>query len=251
MAILKIDDVTKDFKGLRALDSVNFEVHNNEIVGLVGPNGSGKTTLINIISGFLQPTEGNIVFKGETIAGLRPHEIVHRGIARTFQLTSLFPSLTVEENLIIGRHRMINSSTLGSFFQTRSYREEEREARQKAKEILNFMGMEKQKDMVAKNLPFGDQRSAEIAIALATEPELLLVDEPAAGMNLDEQNKLVGLLQRIRQIGITMLIVEHKMKVVMGVCSSIVVLNYGVKIARGTPEEIAHDDEVIRVYLGR
>ena len=251
MEVLKLDRITKDFKGLRALDNVDIDVYENEILGLVGPNGSGKTTLVNVITGFLQPTEGNIIFKEELITGLKPHEIVQKGIARTFQLTSLFPSLTVEENLIIGRHHMTSSSTLESFFQTKSYREEEKKMRQKAKELLAFMDMEKQKDVPAKYLPFGDQRKLEIGIALATEPKLLLIDEPAAGMNLEEQARLVGLLQSIRQMGLTMLIIEHKMKVVMGVCSSIVVLNYGVKIAKGTPEEIANNEEVIRVYLGR
>lgn len=252
MEILNIKGITKDFKGLRALNKVDIDIHQNEIFGLIGPNGSGKTTLLNVITGFLQPTEGQIIYKGEPITGLKPHKVTQRGIARTFQLTSLCPNLTLEENIITGRHLKTSSSTLGSLFHTRSYREEETKLRQKARELLAFLEVEEQRDVLAKHLPFGDQRKLEIAIALATDPELLLMDEPATGMNPDEQLRVMNLIRLIvTQMGITVIIIEHNMRVIMRVCTSIAVLNYGVKLAEGPPEEIAHNDKVISVYLGK
>ncbi len=251
MEILKLTGITKDFKGLRALDGVDMDVHKNDIVGLIGPNGSGKTTLINVITGFLPLTAGNIMCKGESITGLKPHEIAQRGVVRTFQLTSVFPDLTVEENIIAGRHLKTGSSVLGSFFHTPSYREEEKRLKQKAGELLAFMRMEEYRDLPAKNLSFGNERKLEIVIALAAEPEVLLMDEPAAGMSPDEQGRLINLIRLIsKQTGITIIIVEHNMKVIMSVCTSIVVLNYGVKLAEGAPEEIARSEEVISAYLG-
>ena len=251
MEVLKIKGITKDFKGLRALDGVDMDVHQNDIVGLIGPNGSGKTTLINVITGFLPPTAGDVICKGKLITGLKPHEIAQRGVVRTFQLTSVFPDLTVEENIIAGRHLKTSSSILGSFFHTPGYREEEKRLKQKAEELLAFMRMEEYRDLPAKNLSFGNERKLEIAIALAAEPEVLLMDEPAAGMSPDEQGRLINLIQLIsEQTGITIIIIEHNMKVIMSVCTSIVVLNCGVKLAEGAPEEIAHNEDVISVYLG-
>lgn len=251
MEILNIKGVSKDFRGLRALNDVTIDVGQNEILGLIGPNGSGKTTLVNIITGFLQATAGQVIFKGESITGLRPQMIARKGIARTFQLASLFPNLTLEENVIIGNHIKTAGSTLGSFFYTRGYRNEEVRLKQKAEELLATMGMKGQAEMLVKSLSFGDQRKAEIAIALATEPALIILDEPAAGMNLQEQAKMVELLKSVRQMGMTIIVIEHKMRVIMGLCSKIVVLDHGVVIAKGTPAEVCRDDNVISAYLGK
>lgn len=252
MEMLSIRGVSKAFKGLRALDKVALDIGQNQIVGLIGPNGSGKTTLLNVITGFLRPTEGQVMFKGEPIAGLKPHAVARKGIARTFQLTSLFPNLTLEENIIAGRHLRTTSSLPGSLVQSRSFRDEQTKLRQKAREILAFLEVEKRWDVLAKHLAFGDQRKLEIAVALASDPELLLMDEPAAGMNPEEQQRLIRFVRLMAtQMGITVLIVEHNMRVIMGLCNSIAVLDYGVKIAEGTPEEIACNDRVVSCYLGK
>lgn len=251
MDILNIKGITKDFKGLRALNKVDIDVHEGEMLGLIGPNGSGKTTLVNVVTGFLKPTEGEVIYKGKPITGLKPHQITKRRIARTFQLTSLYSNLTVEENIVTGRYLKMSSSTLGSIFHTPGYREEEKGLRVKAREILTFMGLERQRDVLARNLPFGDERKLALAVALATDPELLILDEPATGMNPKEQEELVHLIQLIQeQMGITIIIIEHNMKLIMGVCRAIVVLDYGIKLAEGTPEEIAHNQDVISAYLG-
>jgi len=250
MEMLNIKSLEKDFNGLKVLDKVDMTIKQHEIFGLVGPNGSGKTTMLNVITGFLRPTSGEIIYKGEPITGLKPHEITKKRIVRTYQLSSLYPNLTVEQNIITGSHLKASSSLLGSFFQTRRYREEERILKEKANEILSFMDMVKQKDVLARNLPFGDERKLEIAIALATDPELLLMDEPAAGMNPEEQEKLIHLIQLIAGMGITIVIIEHNMRVIMKVCTSVAVLSYGIKLAEGTPEEITRDEKVISVYLG-
>lgn len=251
MDIINIKGITKDFKGLRALDNVDIDVQEGEMLGLIGPNGSGKTTLVNVITGFIKPTEGEVIYKGKPITGLKPHQIAKMRIARTFQLTSLYSNLTVEENIVTGRYLKMSSSTLGSIFHTPGYREEEKRLRAKAGEILAFMGMERQRDVLARNLPLGVERKLSLAVALATDPELLILDEPATGMNPTEQEELVHLLQSIQeQTGVTIIAIEHNMKLIMGVCRVIVVLNYGVKLAEGTPEEIAHNQDVISAYLG-
>jgi branched-chain amino acid transport system ATP-binding protein len=250
MEILNIKGLEKDFKGLKVLENIDIKIKQNEIFGLVGPNGSGKTTMLNIITGFLRPTAGEVIYKGKPITGLKPHEIAQRRIVRTFQLSSLYPNLTVEQNIITGSHLKASSGLLSSFLQTRRYREEERVLKEKAEEILSFMDMTRQRDVLARNLPFGDDKKLEIAIALATDPELLLMDEPAAGMNPEEQEKLIQLFQLISQMGITILIIEHNMRVIMRLCTSVAVLGYGIKLAEGTPEEIARDEKVISVYLG-
>ncbi len=250
MEILSIRGIEKDFKGLKVLQNVDMSVSQNGIFGLIGPNGSGKTTLLNIITGFLRPTAGEVIYKGTSITSLKPHEVAQRRIARTFQLSSLYPNLTVEDNIITGSHLKARCSLLGSFFQTRGYLEEDRMLKEKARKILAFMDMEKQRHVLAKNLPFGDERKLEIAIALGTDPEMLLMDEPAAGMNPEEQARLIDLIQLMAQMGITMIIIEHNMRVIMKVCTSIAVLSYGIKVAEGTPEEIAHNEKVISVYLG-
>jgi branched-chain amino acid transport system ATP-binding protein len=252
MELLSIKGVSKNFRGLRALDKVNIDVPKGHIFGLIGPNGSGKTTLLNVITGFIRPTKGQVLYKGEPITGLKPHAVTQRGIARTFQLASVYPNLTVEENIIVGRHLKIRSGTLGSFFHTPSYRLEQSKLRQKARELMALLEVEERRDVLAKNLAFGDERKLEIAIALASEPELLLMDEPAAGMNPDEQLRLMRFVRAMTaEFGITVVIIEHNMRVIMGLCRSIAVLDYGVKMAEGTPDEIANNEKVISAYLGQ
>jgi len=251
MTILRIEGLTKDFGGLRALNTVALNVQQGEILGLIGPNGSGKTTMLNVITGFLKTTAGSAIYKEELLTGLKPHQIAKRGVTRTFQLTSLFPDLTVVENIIRGRHLYSKSSFFGSFFGSKSYRKEEAKQKQELMDILRFVNMQEKADKVARNLPAAEQRILEIAIALATKPELLLLDEPASGMNLPEAASAMELIRSIQQTGTTVVIVEHNMKVIMQLCSRIAVLNQGIKIAEGTPQEISKNEEVISVYLGK
>lgn len=248
--ILEIKGLTKDFAGLRALHDVDIELQAGEIFGLIGPNGSGKTTLLNVITGFLPPTAGAVMHKGKSITGLAPELIATKQIIRTFQITSIFSNLTVEENIITGNHLRTNGSLFGSIFHTNAYRREEKKVRQKTVEILSLLGMEDKMHILSKELGLGEQRRIEIAIALAAEPELLLLDEPASGLNPTEAGDLVNLLQTIRKMGITLLVIEHNMKIIMSLCTQIAVLDHGVKIAEGGPEEIANNEKVISVYLG-
>lgn len=251
MTILRIEGLTKDFGRLRALNEVALNVQQGEILGLIGPNGSGKTTMLNVITGFLKTTAGSATYKKELLTGLKPHQIAKRGVTRTFQLTSLFPNLTVTENIIHGRHLYSKSSLFGSFFWSKSYRKEEAKLRQEVMDVLTFVNMQEKGDMIARNLPAAEQRILEIAIALASKPELLLLDEPASGMNVPEAVSAMELIRSIQQKGTTVVVVEHNMKVIMQLCSRIAVLNQGVKIAEGTPEEISKDEQVISVYLGK
>lgn len=249
--ILETRGLSKEFGGLRALHEVDIEIHQGEIFGLIGPNGSGKTTLLNVITGFLKPSSGSVSYKGESIVGLGPYQIAEKGMIRSFQITSLFSNITIQENIAGGSYLKTSGSILGSFFHTKGYREEQMELRRKVNEVLGFIGIEASPDTLVKNLPSGGQRNMEIAIALAAEPDLLLLDEPAAGLNPEEGTRLINLIQSIQQKGITVGIIEHNMKVIMGLCTRIAVLDYGVKIAEGTPEELTNNDRVISVYLGR
>jgi branched-chain amino acid transport system ATP-binding protein len=251
MAILEVKDIIKDFKGLRALNKVGFAIQQGEILGLIGPNGSGKTTLFNIITGFLCPTGGQVLFKRKGITGFKPNQIAGLGIGRVFQHSSLFPNLSVKENLVIGRHLKTRNNIFGSLVNASAYRQSEKGLEQKARELLTFVGLESRCDMVARNLPYGEQRELELAMALAAEPELLLLDEPATGMNPGETRRLMDLVKRLQEAGIAILLVEHNMRLVMGICSRIVVIDFGVKIAEGTPEEITSNGEVISAYLGK
>lgn len=252
MAILELKDVTKKFGGLTAVDGVNLKVEENQICALIGPNGAGKTTVFNMITGAYQVTSGDVIFNGESICGKKPHQIVEKGIARTFQNIRLFKSATVLENVMTGFHCKTKTGMFNVIFNYRKCMQEEAECREKALEILRFLGLEDIKDLEARNIPYGHQRLLEIGRALATSPKLLLLDEPAAGMNSQEKKELVNTIRKIRDTyHLAVLLVEHDMELVMGISENITVINFGRPIACGTAEEIQNNNDVIEAYLGR
>ena len=252
MAILELKDVTKKFGGLTAVDGVNLKVEENQICALIGPNGAGKTTVFNMITGAYQVTSGDVVFNGESICGKKPHQIVEKGIARTFQNIRLFKSATVLENVMTGFHCKTKTGMFNVIFNYRKCMQEEAKCREKALEILRFLGLEDVKDLEARNIPYGHQRLLEIGRALATSPKLLLLDEPAAGMNSQEKKELVNTIRKIRDTyHLAVLLVEHDMELVMGISENITVINFGRPIACGTAEEIQNNNDVIEAYLGR
>jgi len=250
MVTLQTDNLSKDFMGLKALQNVSLQIKAGEIFGLIGPNGSGKTTFFNLITGFHKPSSGTITYQGEPITNLNSHEIARKGIVRTFQIVSLFPTLTSLENVITGMHLMTKSNFLGSFIFSKTFQAQKRSMEAKALELLRFMGIDDQKDVVADALPLGDQRKLEIAIALACSPRVLLLDEPASGMSPSECNNLMAIIRKIQDRGTTTVIVEHNMRFVMGLCNRIAVLSYGEQIAEGTPQEIKSNEKVVSCYLG-
>ena len=250
MSMLCIKNLTKRFGGVMAVNDVSFEVPTGSIMGLIGPNGAGKTTVFNLITGICRPDQGEIIFDEKSIVNLLTHNIISLGIARTFQTIRLFQNLSVLENVLAGRHSRMKSGSLRAMLRTPFQRGEEEAAIAKAVQTLNFVGLRRDAAQLAKNLSYGNQRLLEIARALATEPRLLILDEPAGGMNEQETTNLITLIRKIRDQRTTILLIEHDMSLVMRVCENIVVLDYGAKISEGTAETVKNDPLVIEAYLG-
>jgi branched-chain amino acid transport system ATP-binding protein len=249
-AILEVRKLSKFFGGVAANTEVDMAVAPSEILGLIGPNGAGKTTFFNVISGFMPPTSGSVIFAGSDITSFPPHDVVRLGMARTFQASTLFMSISALENVFTGCHMSYGTSVWKRLFRAPSALKEERTLRHKAEEVLEFMGLGPSMQKTAANLPHGHQKILGVCMALATDPKLLLLDEPMTGMNAVEAETMIGLIRKIRDKGVTIIVVEHNIKAVMNLCDRIAVLSYGRKIAEGTPDSIRENKEVIEAYLG-
>jgi len=250
MTLLEVKNITKNFGGLCAVSNLDFEIGHGEIIGLIGPNGAGKTTVFNLISGVYKPNSGIIRFQNEIITGLKPHIIAQKGMVRTFQNTSLFHGMTVLENLAVAGHYRFGENIFETIVTPWTYKRKKAALMEKAQQILGFMGIDNKQNELPANLAYGHQRILGICIALATEPRMLLLDEPAAGMNPSETLNLMELLVKIKETGVSILLVEHDMKLVMGICERIVAVSFGKKLAEGSPEAVQKDKNVIKAYLG-
>ncbi len=249
--MLQLSSVSRHFGGLKVLQDVNFTVPQGSIFGLIGPNGAGKTTVINLVTGLLAPSSGDILFNGRSLVGQAPHRITQGGIARTFQNIRIFKEMTLLDNVIVGMHAKLDYGTPGLLLSLPGFRRAERQARERARELLSWVRLDHKGSDIADNLSYGDQRKLELARALATDPKLLLLDEPVAGMNTSEKTELMREIENIKARGYTIFLIEHDMRFVMGLCERIAVLNFGRIIAEGGPEQIRTDPQVIEAYLGR
>jgi branched-chain amino acid transport system ATP-binding protein len=250
MALLEVTGLSKAFGGLKAVSGLGFSVEPGEIFSIIGPNGAGKTTLFNLLTGIYRPTAGRIVFDGKDITGLKPHEVARHGMVRTFQQTTVFNTETVLDNVVIGQSVHLTNGVLGAIVGTGAARKEERKVKERAQEVLSFVGLSGRENRLAGSLGEEAQKRLSVGIALASYPKLMLLDEPVGGINLEEIDGLVDLLRKVRESGVTICLIEHKMRMVMTISDRILVMNYGEQIAGGTPSEVTADEEVIKAYLG-
>ena len=251
MTVLQTNGLTKLFGGLSAVDDLDLRVEEGEIMGLIGPNGSGKTTALNLITGFIKPTRGRVTYQGADVTGAQPHDLARIGLVRTFQITTLFENLTVRDNVLHGSHLANPTSLVGALTRSKRFKEQGRRMEERVRELLGLVGLEGRIEAVASDLSAGEHRYLEIAIALAARPRMLLLDEPATGLNPEEAGFLMDLIRKLRDDGVTILLVEHNMRLITNICTAITVLNFGAKIAEGTPEEIVDNEDVVTAYLGK